>query len=135
MIADAAQQNGIRIIVADDSATNLMVLKGMLKKMGFVPDMAKNGVEAVALADGKQPTLILMDINMPQMDGIEAAILIRKNHPDARIPIIAVTAYPDSRHQTDYKLAAFDTLIAKPVNLDTLRRVVTEYLRDAVSAA
>lgn len=122
---------GFHIIVADDNRTNLLVLKGMLKKLGFVPETAVNGTEAVALASSDVPTLILMDIHMPEMNGIEAAITIRQRHPDARISIVAVTAYPESRHQQEYKLAKFDMLIAKPVNLTTLKEIVEQYLGDA----
>ncbi|SPJ22718.1 response regulator [Palleronia abyssalis] len=122
------------IIVADDSKSNLLVLEAMLKKMGLCPATAVDGIEAVALAEIDVPRLILMDINMPRMNGIEAAITIRARHPNVRIPIVAVTAYPDSRHQGDYALAEFDSLIAKPVNMTTLKRVVTDYLGDATAA-
>lgn len=120
--------NGVRVIIADDSTANLLVLKTMLKRMGIEANTAANGAEAVALAEEETPMLILMDINMPTMNGIEAAMVIRKNHPDARIPIVAVTAYPDSRQQSDYKLADFDTLIAKPVNMAVLKRLVSDYV-------
>ncbi len=129
------QESTAGVIIADDNKVNLLVLRKMLNKLGVTPRTAADGLEAVALADGEPPTLVLLDINMPRMNGIEAAAAIRKRHPNTDIPIIAVTAYADSQHQEDYRMAGFDTLIAKPVTMATLQRVLSDYLGEIAKAA
>lgn len=118
----------INIIIADDNATNRFVLKGLLKRLGLTASVAVDGEKAIELAKEHRPTLILMDIQMPKMNGIEAAIIIRREFPEARVPIIAVTAYPDSAHLAEYEAADFDSLIAKPVTLSELKEVLSGYL-------
>lgn len=132
--ADGAPRT-VNIIVADDNATNRFVLKGFLKRLGFMAHIAVDGAEAVELALAERPTLVLMDIQMPRMDGIEAAITIRRKCSGARIPIIAVTAYGDSRHLKEFELAEFDELIVKPVSITDLQRTLAEYLGPANSGA
>ena len=130
MIADsaaAADSRPFRVIVADDNKVNLLVLTKMLARMGCRTDSAANGIEAVELFEREAPDMILMDLNMPEMNGIEAATAIRTKHPKNWLPIVAVTAHPDSRHQTEYERAEFDGLIAKPVNMKTLERIVGSY--------
>lgn len=126
-----ASTNGrpFRVIVADDSEVNLLVLTKMLARLGCATDRAVNGVEAVELSERKAPDMILLDLNMPEMDGIEAATAIRARHPRGTLPIVAVTAHPESRHQTAYARAEFDGLIAKPVNMATLERIVGSHRR------
>lgn len=117
-----------QILIADDSPTNVFVLTAMLRSFGFACLVASDGVEAVAMAAAEAPALILMDINMPKLNGIEAAKRIRAGRADRQVAIVAVTAHPDSRHLADFKEAGFDALMAKPVDLATLRAIVARFL-------
>lgn len=113
-----------RILIADDSPTNVFVLTAMLRLFDFACRVASDGAEAVALAQAEAPALILMDINMPKLNGIEAAKRIRADRADR----VAVTAHPDSRHLAAFREAGFDALMVKPIDLATLREIVTRSL-------
>lgn len=122
--------NQSAILVADDSPTNVFVLTAMLRSFGLSCRVAVDGAEAVRMAEAEPPSLILMDINMPKLNGIEAAVKIRASgQPTA---IVAVTAYPDSRHLAEFEEAGFDELIVKPVDLAALREIVRRYLGAAL---
>ena len=108
------------ILVVDDDAINLMVLEQMLDTSGFPFVSAVDGVDAVEKAALVRPALILMDISMPRMNGIDAAIAIRKQ-ADGKCPmIIAVTANATVRQREACKAARFDGFIAKPIDIDEL---------------
>lgn len=116
------------ILIADDSPTNVFVLTAMLRSFGFACRAASDGAEAVAMAEAEAPALILMDINMPKLNGIEAARRIRARRADLPVAIVALTAHPDIRHLAAYKEARFDALMVKPVNLAALRGIVATFL-------
>jgi CheY-like chemotaxis protein len=128
--AQAHPPDGVRVLVADDSATNVFVLTAMLRSLGLSTLSAADGVEAVQVATEHRPALIFMDVQMPRMDGITAACRIRKTMPAPRVAIVAVTAFPGVRHLPDFKAAEFDDFLVKPVELPVLRRAVEKWLRD-----
>lgn len=119
------------ILVVDDDKMNLMVMSAMLKTMGKNARMAKNGREAVEMVRERVPMLVLMDINMPEMNGIEAAVRIREEHPDDQIRLIAVTADATPRRRADCESAGFEHVMTKPVELLELRAMVETGLPSA----
>ena len=117
------------ILVVDDDAINLMVLEQMLDTSGYPVVSAVDGVDAVEKAALVQPALVLMDISMPRMNGIEAAIAIRKQSA-ARCPkIVAVTANVTDREREACRTAGFDGFLAKPVDMKDLLSTVGELMR------
>ena len=118
----------VRVLVADDSPTNVFVLTAMLRSLGLTIVTATDGAEAVEVAAKRDPVLIFMDVHMPRMDGIAAARQIREALDGRRVAILAVTAYPDVRHLADFKSAAFDDFLVKPVEITTVRRAVEKWL-------
>lgn len=118
------------ILIADDSSTNVFILTAMLRTMGLTAVTAANGSEAVALATTRRPALIFMDIQMPRMDGMAAARQIRDALPENNVTIVAVTAHPDSRHLPEYKSAAFDDLVVKPIDFSIVRRVIEKWMSE-----
>ena len=116
------------ILIADDSPTNVYVLTAMLRSFGHACRVATDGAEAVAMAEAEPPELILMDIHMPKLSGIEAAKRIRAGRADRPLAIVAVTAHPDSRHLAAFKEAGFDALMLKPVELGALREIITRFV-------
>ena len=119
--------NPAEILVADDDPTNRFVLCSLLKTFGFDAVTAADGEEAAQMARDHPPRLILMDISMPRLNGIEAALRIWKERPEPRIPIVAVTANVTSRQRGECDAAGFDGFLPKPIDFDALRGVVEKF--------
>lgn len=117
---------GKRILVAEDDDTNFTLVKMMLKYSGCEIVRAYNGKEAVDMATGWNPDLILMDIKMPVMDGLEATRSIRKEMPTLRI--IAVTAFALSDDKNRALDAGCDDYISKPITQKKLFEIISRFL-------
>lgn len=117
-----AQQSPI--LAVDDEPINLLVITAMLQQMGYECVSAKDGDEAVKMAAGDPPSLILMDISMPRLNGFDAAKCIWRDRPDAHIPIVAVTANVTRRQREECETAGFDGFLAKPLDESELRSIV-----------
>ena len=107
---------GARVLVVDDDPANLAVIQGLLEVRGIAPIAARGGQEAVALAAGERPQLVLMDIHMPDCDGFDALAQIRAHESLATIPIVAMTASASESDQTRYLEAGFDAFLSKPID-------------------
>ena len=114
------------ILVAEDNEINRTVIEVMLDRDGLTLHFAENGKRAVELVSEVNPDLILMDIQMPEMDGIEACKIIKSSHP--HIPIIAVTANAMTTDISLYESVGFDNYLAKPVDIDMLYSAIGEHL-------
>jgi PAS domain S-box-containing protein len=110
-----------KILIAEDNAINAQFLSYMLESQHCVIQMAKNGLEAIALFHRFKPDIVLMDINMPELDGVEACSVIRES--DAVTPILAVTANVMRDEVVSYLDSGFSGHVPKPVIRDT---IVTE---------
>jgi CheY-like chemotaxis protein len=115
------------ILIVEDSRDFRGVLRFLLEEDGHTVLEAENGQAAVDIAKNQLPDLILMDIAMPIMDGLEAAKTIRKLDGAARLPIIAITAYW-SFYYSKAKDVGFDDLINKPVEPMALIPYINRYL-------
>ena len=118
----------VAILVVDDDAINLMVLEQMLDTSGFPVVSAVDGVDAVEKAAVVRPVLILMDISMPRMNGIEAAIAIRKQSGAQCPKIVAVTANVTDRQREACRAAGFDGFMAKPIEMEDLLSTVGKFM-------
>ncbi|NEO86211.1 MAG: response regulator [Spirulina sp. SIO3F2] len=112
------------ILIAEDNENNVVILADYLTHKGYKLAFAKNGVEAVSLAKAQKPQLILMDIYMPRMDGLEATRWIRSDQELAEIPIIALTALAMPGDQEKCQEAGFDNYLTKPINLERLLQTI-----------
>lgn len=115
------------ILVAEDNMVNQAVIKGLLEKLGHKVTVANNGQEAVDQAHDKEYDIILMDINMPVMDGITACQEIRKFNP--HIPIIAVTANTLDEGKQSCLAAGMNGFATKPVDKQKLNDLLAPYLQ------
>jgi len=116
-----------RILVAEDRATNAEVAMAQLHKLGYQAGLARNGAEAVKAAQQGGYDLVLMDCEMPEMDGFEATRCIRES-VDRRIPIIALTANAMQGDRQRALDAGMNDHLAKPVDLQNLADVLAKWL-------
>ena len=122
----------LRILVAEDNAVNQAVIKGMLLRQGWTVALASNGAQAYERFLEKTFDLILMDVQMPEVDGLEATALIRadeKRRELNRTPIIAFTAHAAGTQHEECLASGMDGVITKPVDLTTLLTVVINTVR------
>jgi two-component system, sensor histidine kinase len=124
-------QNVLNILLVEDDKVNQIVVSRVLKDTGHQVDIANNGIEALDLHEHKEYDVILMDIQMPEMDGIEATKLIREREgSDRHTPIIALTAYALKGDKERFMSKGMDDYISKPIVItqliDILDKVSTE---------
>ena len=118
-----------RILVADDNQTNRLVLLTLLSHLGVQAQFAVDGREAVAMWQNDRWDAILMDIHMPEMDGLEACQIIRSHERTqgrSRTPIIAVTASVLTHERSRYAQAGMDDVVPKPVEIQTLIEALSQ---------
>lgn len=126
-----------RVLVAEDNTTNQKLAIAMLKKFGIAPDIANNGIEALAMAQNINYDLIFMDIHMPQMNGIESTKEILKYFESNMLkpsPIIALTADAIKGQEQIYRNAGMSDFISKPIDKQHFADIVNKYLSSNASS-
>ncbi|HEX6588587.1 MAG TPA: response regulator [Longimicrobiales bacterium] len=101
------------VLIVDDNEDNRIIFATTLGARGYEVVLAKNGAEAVDLAERIRPALVLMDLHMPVMNGIEATIELKSRAQLAHIPVLAVSAY--EAHEAELRAAGFCAFLPKPV--------------------
>ena len=118
--------SGITFLLVDDNAMNILVARKILELWGASVDVATNGLEAIELVDPKKHSIILMDLNMPVMDGYDSSKEIRAK--GIKLPIIALTASLPKDVAKKVKESGIDEIIVKPYLPDELYRTIKSYL-------
>jgi CheY-like chemotaxis protein len=123
------------VLVAEDNAINQKVILSMLRRQGWSITLAENGEQAYQRYLESRFDVILMDVQMPEMDGFEATMLIRREESrrgatgaEPRIPIVALTAHASLSQRDQCLAAGMDMVITKPVRLDVLLAGIHELL-------
>ncbi|MCA0366926.1 MAG: response regulator [Proteobacteria bacterium] len=125
----------LHVLVADDNAANRFVVGKLLEMFGCTTEMVENGCEAVAAVAARPFDLVLMDIKMPVMDGVQATRAIRAlPAPTGALPILALTANADERDEMDYVAAGMNGVAQKPIQPDALLNAIRLVMTAAESA-
>jgi signal transduction histidine kinase/CheY-like chemotaxis protein len=128
--------SGLRILLAEDNAVNQRLAKRLLEKGGHVVHLAANGLEALTVLDREHVDVVLMDLQMPEMDGIQATAAIRKAEQfrGGHLPIIALTAHALTGDRDHCLSSGMDAYLAKPYSSEDLHRTIAEVMQNAVTA-
>ena len=125
-----ARIKGANILVAEDNPVNQKIIKTILEKAQLTVTIARNGRQAVDIHNESDFDAVLMDIQMPEMDGVEATSHIRKHPQKGATPIIALTAHAMKGDEDTYLSAGMDGYVSKPIDQKKLFKVLSETIKD-----
>jgi two-component system, sensor histidine kinase and response regulator len=129
---EGARKAGLVVLVAEDHDTNRAVIRRQLAKLGYAADLAENGAVALAAWRAGTPVLVLTDVHMPEMDGLELTRAIREaesRDPDRlRTPIVGLSANAQRGEDQRCRAAGMDAFLVKPASLDRLGRAIATIL-------
>lgn len=120
--------SGERILVVEDNPKNLKLVRDVLQFSGYEVIEATSGEDGVRLAAQERPDLILMDLQLPGIDGTEALRQIRENDAGGDVPVVAVTAFAMSEDRERAYAAGFDAYVPKPISVRNLQQQVHDFL-------
>jgi two-component system, cell cycle response regulator DivK len=118
------------VLVVEDFEDNRFMMRRLLEMGGYHVIEAINGQEAVTLAERAHPNLILMDLSLPQIDGLAATRRIRQLDGMARVPIVAISAHDTADFRNDALAAGCNEYLTKPVDFDRLENLLRELLKE-----
>ncbi len=127
-INEIVRLKGSNLLLVEDNTTNQEIIIGLLEMSGINIDIANNGKEAVDMFQQKDYELILMDLQMPIMDGYEATKKIRETVKGKEIPIVALTANAMLEDRNKTKLAGMNEHLNKPIDIEKLYKIILKYL-------
>ncbi|MFC1693199.1 response regulator [Candidatus Latescibacterota bacterium] len=120
---------GAVILIVEDNEKNMRLISDLLSVSGYTTLKAVNGQQGVVLAREKKPNLILMDIQMPVMDGLEATKTLKNDKTTINIPIIALTSYAMKGDKEKMLSVGCDGYLSKPFHVNELLKTVAKYLK------
>ena len=120
---------GEQILVVEDNEKNMKLFRDVLLATGYRTLEASTGGQALTLATEHGPALVLMDVRLPDMDGIETLSRLRLDGRTASIPVLALTAQAMTGDAERFKEAGFDGYLSKPVDIDELLRTVARHCK------
>ncbi len=132
--AVAASFPGIRVLLAEDNEINQEVASELLQQAGFLVDIANNGQEVLDRLQSADYALVLMDVQMPMMDGLEATRRLRADPRYAELPIIAMTASVLPKDRANCIKAGMNDFVAKPIDVEALFSTLRRWLADAAES-
>jgi len=131
VVAASASAKAGRVLVVEDNAVNLMITEEFVRQLGHVPSGAADGAEAIAACEQQAPQLVLMDLQMPVMDGLETTRRLRAMQAAGRLPrfpIVALTAHASDADRRLGAAAGMDDYLTKPILIDALRDAFERWL-------
>lgn len=122
-----------RILVVEDNALNLKLVRDVLAASGYDVVAATSGEEGLQLAAEQPPDLVLMDLQLPGIDGTETLHRLRDGTLDGKVPVVAVTAFAMAEDQQSAARAGFDGYLEKPISVRSLIGQIEAFLRGGAS--
>jgi two-component system, cell cycle response regulator DivK len=119
------------VLIVEDNETNMTLATFLLKSVGYIVFGAPDAEAGLALARERHPNLILMDVQLPGMDGLQATILLKKDKATSDIPVIALTALAMKGDEERIRAAGCDDYIAKPMRYQAFLATVASHMPQA----
>jgi len=124
----------MKILYVEDNFENKLFVRRVIESMGHVMIEAETGLDSLKLAAEKRPDLVLMDVNIPGMDGLETTVKFKQDPTLAEIPIVALTANAMKGDKERCLAAGCDGYMQKPVGVSDLKRQIERYINNNDSA-
>jgi len=128
-ISEIEKIRGAKVLLAEDNAINQQVATELLEKAGLIVTIANNGKEAIEKVEGSEFELVFMDVQMPEMNGLDATGCIRKNPRFRNLPIVAMTAQAMTGDREKCIEAGMDDYITKPIDINELFSVLVKWIK------
>lgn len=123
-----------RILCVDDNDVNLYMISAILRRAGFEVDTAKDGESGIAAIAAAPPDLVLMDIQMPGIDGFEATRRLKADPVTRHIPVITLSAHERSEKEAEIRASGCDAYLTKPIDVPALLTKTHELLKSVRAA-
>ena len=117
-----------KILIIEDNPRNMRLMELLLKGNGYTLLKATDGKEAMEVAVSEHPDLILMDVQLPRLSGLEVTRQLRQMPAFSRVPILAITAYAMGGDREKFMDAGFNAYLSKPISTRELREMIAELL-------
>ena len=118
------------ILIVDDNESNVKLMEALLASEGYAVKIAMDAEQAITVLEGFEPDLILMDLQLPQMDGLELTRRLKRDPVRCHIPIVALTAYAMKGDEEKALMAGCEGYITKPINTRLLPQTIAGYLNN-----
>ena len=122
-----------KILIVEDNKDSREILGLFVAKFGHQAVKASNSQEAITYAEAECPDLILMDLDLPDADGIKTTAILKQNPKTSRIPVVAVTAWMSALSEERALRVGMATYLIKPVSPQTLKETIEEYTKGAIT--
>lgn len=125
---DGAHRAGKRVLIVEDNELNMKLFNDLLEAHGYTTLQTRDGVEALQMAREHRPDLILMDIQLPEVSGLEVTKWIKEDEQLRTIPVIAVTAFAMKGDEEKIREGGCEAYIAKPISVMSFLSTVDQFL-------
>lgn len=116
-----------KILLVEDNSDYREIMALFIAKMGYQTIKAKNSYEAITFAEAEEPDLIFMDMQLPDVDGVNTTAMLKQNPKTSRIPVVALTAWMSALSEEKALKVGITTYLIKPVSLQMLKQTIEEY--------
>ena len=123
----------MKILIVEDNSDAREIMNLLITKMGHQVIAAKNSDEAVAFAAAEGPDIIFMDMQLPDVDGVETTAMLKQNSKTSQIPVVALTAWMSELWQEKALEAGIVRYLIKPVSSQTLKQIIEEYTNESLT--
>jgi two-component system cell cycle response regulator DivK len=122
-----------KILIVEDNSDYREIMNLSITKMGYRAIPAKNSCEAIAFAEAEGPDLIFMDMQLPDVDGVNTTAMLKQNPKTSRIPVVALTAWMSALWEERASKVGIATYLIKPVSLQMLKETIEKYTHGALT--